>query len=294
VAVGYRPNWYDDDTGRARSYWLGAPSHWSGVRWILTLTIGVFILQLFESNVFHTGWLTEWGALRAWEPPTREQLALGGDLRFNPWFPVQLVTYALLHGGLWHIFFNMLFLVYFGPELEGVYGRASFLRMYVGGAVAGGLLQWLWYLLHDDPGNVIGASGAVFAVTVLFAIRWPNRVLLIWGILPAPVWALVGFLLLGNIIGFLGGPADTATSVLAHLGGAAYGLLWYRWGDVLQRAAQRRRREKTARVLADTDADRREMDRILGKIQTSGLSSLDPRERTFLERRSRELREQGR
>jgi membrane associated rhomboid family serine protease len=226
---------------------------------------------------------------------------------FNPFFPVQLVSYALLHRDFWHIFFNLLFLFFFGPELEASLGRRSFLRLYVGGAAAGGLCQWSWYLakgiaplvnLGLSPvgadGSVIGASGAVFAVMVLFALKWPHRTILIWGLLPVPVWAAVGFDVLANVLGFIGSGEGAAVSFLAHLGGAAFALVWFRSGDVLERAAQTRRLAKAGKARAEADGDRREMDRILAKIQASGLGSLDGREREFLERRSRQLRDQGR
>jgi len=143
-------------------------------------------------------------------------------------------------------------------------------------------------------GAVIGASGAVFTVMVVYALNWPHRQILIWGLLPVPVWGFVAFSVLGNVLGLIGAGEGSATSFLAHLGGAAFGWLWFRKGDVLQRVAQRRRQAAAGRALAASDLDRREMDRILAKIQASGLSSLDGHERAFLERRSRQLRDQGR
>ena len=96
-------------------------------------------LPISEGQIFRTSWLTEWGGLRAWWPPTIDELAadqLHGP--FNLYFPIQLVSYALLHASLFgHLFWNMLFLFFFGPELEAQLGRRSFLRLYVGGAMAG-------------------------------------------------------------------------------------------------------------------------------------------------------------
>ena len=87
--------------------------------------------------------------------------------------------------------------------------------------------------------------------------------------------------------------AGGTTALAAHLGGAAFGLLWFRRGDVVARVVHTRRQHKARRELTEAAGDRQEMDRILAKIQSSGLSSLDSRERTFLDRRSHELR-QGR
>lgn len=305
--MAFRPNWYGHERGRGA--WRRAVGNWSGVRWVVTLTVGVFVLQFVEAQLLHSSWLADWGALRAWMPPSMDDLAAGRPHGgFNFLFPVQLVTYALLHASLFgHLFWNMLFLFFFGPDIEGQLGRSGFLRLYVGGAIAGGLLQWGWYLLEGlrplvglEPnivaasGSVIGASGAVFTVMVLFALNWPHRQILIWGLLPVPIWAFVAFSVAGNVLGLIGGNEGSATSFLAHLGGAAFGLLWFKQGDLLQRAAQRRQQVSAGRALAAEDGDRREMDRILAKIQASGLGSLDGREREFLERRSRQLRNQGR
>ena len=304
--MSFRSNWYPDERGRGA--WRRALGNWSGVRWVVTLTVLVFLLQFVEDRL-GSSWLSEWGALRAWLPPSLDDLAAQRDHGpFNFLFPVQLVTYALLHASLWgHLFWNMLFLFFFGPEIEAQLGRRGFLRLYVGGAVAGGLLQWGWYLFEGlkplfglEPdlvaasGSVIGASGAVFTVMVLFALHWPHRQILIWGLLPVPIWAFVAFSVAGNVLGLIGAGEGSTTSFLAHLGGAAFGLLWFRQGDMLERAAQHRRQVATGRALAVADGDRREMDRILAKIQASGLGSLDGREREFLERRSRQLRNQGR
>lgn len=304
--MSFRSNWYQSEDRRSR--WLGAASNWSAVRWIITLTVAVFVLQYAEVGLLRSAHLTEWGSLRAWMPRDLDDHLAGREHgAFNWFFPVQLVSYALLHRDFWHIFFNLLFLFFFGPELEANLGKRGFFRLYLGGAVAGGLCQWAWYLAKGlaplvglglstagADGSVIGASGAVFAVMVLFALKWPHRTILIWGLLPVPVWAMVAFDVLANVLGFLGAGEGAAVSFLAHLGGAAFALVWFRTGDVLEKAALQRRLAKAGKARAELDGDRREMDRILAKIQASGLGSLETREREFLERRSRQLRDQGR
>jgi membrane associated rhomboid family serine protease len=286
--MAFRPNWYESEPGRG-NMGFGSPGGWSGVRWIITVTAAAFLLQMLLPIV------SAWGALRAWSDAS--DILIPGlaerPLAFNVLFPVQLLTYGLLHAGFWHLFWNMLFMFFFGPDLEALYGRARFLRLYVGGVVAAGLCQWLWWLVRGEPGFLVGASGGVFAVTVLFALRWPHRVIYIWGVLPVPVWAFVLFMVVGNIAGFLGGNQGT-TSFLAHLGGAAFALAWDRLGPALERRVTQRKRDQALAGFQEEAGDRREMDRILAKIQASGLASLDGRERAFLERRSRQLRDQGR
>lgn len=285
--MAFRPNWYESEPGRG-DMGFGRPAGWSGVRWVITVTVAAFLLEMLVPI------LREWGSLKAWSDARNMLLpALGGRATFNLLFPVQLVTYGLLHAGFWHLFWNMLFMVFFAPDLEATFGKARFLKVYLGGIVTAGVCQWLWWLVRGEPGFVVGASGGVFTVLVLFALRWPHRVLYVWGVLPVPVWAFVGFMVVGNIAGFLGGNQGT-TSFLAHLGGAGFALAWDRLGPALERRASQRRREKALAAFQEEAGDRREMDRILAKIQATGLASLDSRERAFLERRSQQLRDQGR
>ena len=60
----FRSNWYESGPGR-RGFSLGASS-WSGLRWIITLTIAAFALQWLELNFLHSVSLTLYGGLRAW------------------------------------------------------------------------------------------------------------------------------------------------------------------------------------------------------------------------------------
>ena len=80
-------------------------------------------------------------------------------------------------------------------------------------------------------------------------------------------------------------------AVLAHLGGAAIGYLYFRKGDVVGRYQVKRKVAKAAKTDREHETNRREMDRILTKIQATGLGSLDTKEREYLNQRSRNLRD---
>ena len=94
--------------------------------------------------------------------------------------PWTFVTYMFLHGGIGHLFFNMLALYFFGPELEARLGGPAFLGLYFISGVTGGLLS----LLLAPNAAIIGASGAVFGVMLGYAWFWPRNRILIWGIIP--------------------------------------------------------------------------------------------------------------
>ena len=284
--MAFRPNWYDENS--RRSGIRGTLSDWSALRLIFTVCGVVFAIQLIAdvaAGPSGSAFLVQVFGLRAWSgtPP---------DVSFNFLFPMQLFTYMALHSphNLSHIFWNLVLLWFFGRELEAVMGKTAFLRMFIIGGVFGGLLQWGYNLYTGDTIPTIGASGAVYTTMVLYACKWPRRVImLIFPPIPLPVMLLVAFKVLSDLTGFMGG--GTGVAHLAHLGGAAVGYAWFRQGDVIGRVQMKHSRERAAKVAKKESSGRREMDRILGKIQASGLSSLDKKERGFLDERSKELRE---
>jgi membrane associated rhomboid family serine protease len=140
----------------------------------------------------------------------------------------RLLTYAFLHDtSVWqHIVFNMLFLWWFGSEVEQMYGTKEFLALYLLSAFCGGCAFTAWSLL-TEPAVCIGASGAVTTVMVVFACHFPTRMILIFFILPVPVWLFVVFNVAQDAFIFLGGVRST-TAVTVHLAGAALGFAYYK------------------------------------------------------------------
>lgn len=99
-------------------------------------------------------------------------------------------TYMFVHGGMWHLLFNMLGLFFFGVQLERRIGSHEFLLFYLLSGTLAGLLSFLVYVLTGTYNiALIGASGAVFAVLLAFATYFPTATILLFGIIPirAPV-----------------------------------------------------------------------------------------------------------
>jgi len=151
-----------------------------------------------------------------------------------------LDTDAVLHGQVWrllscaflhdprtwtHIFFNMWGLWMFGGDLEDIYGRWEFLAFYLMAAVVSSFVFFIDQLIGEH-GRVFGASGAVTAVMVLCACHFPRRTVLLFFVLPVPIWALAVFLVAQDMYGQLSGADAVAFS--AHLGGAGFGFLYYK------------------------------------------------------------------
>ena len=62
-----------------------------------------------------------------------------GLILVRPWTPI---TYMFLHGGIWHLFFNMLGLYFFGPALESRLGSRHFLLLYFVSGLSGAALTF--------------------------------------------------------------------------------------------------------------------------------------------------------
>lgn len=140
-----------------------------------------------------------------------------------------LVTYSFSQRELWHLFWNMVFLYWFGKDLEQVYGKRNLAVIYVVGAVGGAVAQ-VAFNIHQGwlARPMLGASASVMAVVVATTLLFPTRRVLIWGVIPAPLWALAAVYLLVDVLGFareLGG-AFSRVGHVGHLGGALAGALF--------------------------------------------------------------------
>jgi membrane associated rhomboid family serine protease len=221
----------------------------------------------------------------------------------RPW---TLVTYMFVHGGFFHLFFNMIILFFFGPPLEGLWGGREFVKFYLVAGLGGAAFS---YLFAYNAG-VVGASAAMYGVMLAFAMNWPEMPIHIWGILPVKAKWLVGFLAAVSILSLVGGQED-GVAHFAHLGGFAAGFLYLKLDDRLTSQLGRLREfvdrrkltvspgsggdespgapRRTARRNEDRVLD--EVDRVLDKISESGLQSLSEDELELLDRVSKKYRQ---
>jgi membrane associated rhomboid family serine protease len=141
----------------------------------------------------------------------------------------RLVTSLFLHASLWHIAFNMLALYFSGAALEELYGGLEFLLLYLCAGVFASLLVLLTQIAADQHYKALGASGAVTAVLVVFAFHYPHRRVNLYFVISMPVWLAVVIYVLLDTVGALGfGPPGIG--YVAHLGGALFGLVYYKSG----------------------------------------------------------------
>jgi len=170
-----------------------------------------------------------------------------------PYRAYTLITYAFLHGGVGHLFFNMLTLYFFGGDLDVFLGRLRFLVLYFGSALAGGLASEL--LLRGSsrgPILVIGASGALYGLLAAYALYFPQTEVLLWFLLPIKIWVLVLIWVGISLLYAFTSPVGNGIAHLAHLGGAAFAFLYVKriWnvGALLKELKYRWRRRRFRRI----------------------------------------------
>lgn len=210
------------------------PFDWRGfitpaVKLLVLICAGVFLAQtliLLLLGSAATAWVYHFFGL----------VPLGPIPGLRIWQPF---TYIFLHGNIWHLLFNMLFLWMFGRELELVWGKTRFLNYFFLCGVGAGLIEVIVkaipILWGHRPSDIptIGASGAIFGILIANAILFPDR--RIW-LIPFPVsipmrpyvaaMAAVEFFLT------LGSSGD-GIGHLCHLGGMLVGWLYLRRGSFL-------------------------------------------------------------
>jgi membrane associated rhomboid family serine protease len=230
------------------------------------------------------------------------------DALHRPW---TLGTYMFVHAGLLHLAFNMLVLYSLGTRVEERMGGRAFILYYLYCGLGGALFSL--GLAAIQPGAIAGASAAVLGVAVAYAMFWPDAELMVFP-LPWPIRArtLVIALLVLDLAMALFAPGDGVAHV-AHLGGAVFGYLFFRFqaftgpsrlprARIVERAVMvqsgvreleradtpvpRPRREAPR----DRDDIAIETDRLLDKISDQGIASLTAAERKFLDEVSKRKR----
>jgi len=163
----------------------------------------------------------------------------------SPFFkPFQLLTHMFMHGGIWHLAFNMYALWMFGSVLENVWGSKKFFIYYLVTGLGAALLHLfvLWIQVSSlesslAAGNfaasiqiqnimrtpTVGASGAVYGLLLGFGMLFPDNVLRF--IFPPIALKAKWFVIIFGAIELLLGLANTASNIahFAHLGGMLFG-----------------------------------------------------------------------
>lgn len=137
------------------------------------------------------------------------------------------LTATLVHGGLMHILFNMMMLLFCGRSVEIIIGGRQLIILYLIGAYAAAAGQYLIGPAEQTP--MIGASGAISAVlgaySILFGrnrVKIANPTVALW---VNALWLMAAWIGLQIILGFTFQTAGARIAIAAHIGGFIAGLL---------------------------------------------------------------------
>ncbi len=256
------------------SFGFGRP--WTpAVKGLIIANGAVFLLQLFGAN-----------------QTLQSLLGLDTGLVLARLMIWQLVTYMFLHGGVFHLLFNMFALWMFGSEIEDRLGRREFLFYYFLTGVGAGLSVLAVDAVLGWRSLTIGASGAVYGVLLAYGLLFARRqiTLLVFFVLPVTLEARV-FVAVFAVLELLWGVSgQSGIAHFAHLGGMLVGWIYFKllrdrlrpalYGKPVLGALRDRWRS------GSEQSDQERLDQILDKINRFGIHTLTDGERRFLEKMS--------
>lgn len=257
--------------------------------------------------------------LYQWMPPLQRWLYFSTDTAFRRLEVWRFVGFQFLHVNLMHLLFNMIALYFFGPLVErhlgskryvafyllcGVFGALCYLVLNLGGfvvsLVAGHDVVVPGLLFNSTATPLLGASAGVFGVLMAGAYLEPRVMVLLFFVIPMRLTTLAYALVALAILSVLFG-GHNAGGEAGHLGGALAGFYFIRhphhlhgffdfvgWADPTSHHYRGRQGKPRAARLLRPDADRAQVDRILDKINASGLHSLTEKEKRILREASEE------
>lgn len=256
---------------------IGGQYFRGAVKWLIIANIAVFFIQML------------WG---------RQCEMLFGLVPAFVWQKLmiwQLFSYMFLHGGVFHLLFNMFLIWMFGRSIESQWGTSAFLKYYVLTGLGAGLLTILFTPNASIP--TIGASGAVYGLLVAFAMMYPSATIYLYFFIPVTARQMVIFL---AVIEFFASASGTPDGIarFAHLGGMLFGYLYLKFGDRFRiqfkglfrggsspsfgrKTHGKKRRTGTFDDLSD------EVNKILDKILVKGPGSLTKEEEEIMRRYSK-------
>lgn len=218
------------------------------VKKLIIVTSAVFLLTYIPLAIFHWSFPYEW-------------------LSLQPYFVVhelylwQLGTYLFLHGGWFHIIFNMFALWMFGSDLEALWKPRKFLFYYFLTGIGAGLCDVIINTLFSGgPTATVGCSGAIYGLLLAYGLLFPNRPIYLYMLIPIQAkW----FVLIMGLIEFVSSFSAPGSGIshVAHLGGMLFGYLYLRGAGLPFRLQLRYHEWRRARLRRQFEVYRREHER---------------------------------
>jgi membrane associated rhomboid family serine protease len=264
-----------------------------GINTIIFLAINIpgVLTWAFTGHNLVSGYAFDYLALPAYLPKLLSRF----------WTPF---TYMLMHDGILHIFFNMLWLYWIGQIFEEYLGNKRTIGLYIFGGLTGALFFVLAYNYLPVFANsgaaegttVVGASASVMAIIIATATLLPDYTISMMFIGPVKLkWIAIFYVILDFLL--IAGP--NGGGEIAHLGGALFGFIYIKqlqrghdWIGTINGIFQSKSKLKVAAKNSDRNSNSKprqeEIDRILDKISQTGYESLNKQEKEILFRASKD------
>lgn len=196
----------------------------------------------------------------------------------------RMITYQFLHAGFSHFFFNMIGLFFFGSAMERTFGSKKFLVFYLICGAAGGVFYPLLVLINWLPdGFLVGASGGILGCVAGVAMMHPKARVYVWGIFPMPIVFIAALYAMISILSILTPDKSTnAGGEAAHLAGMAAAVIFIIAQPTYSKFRlnfNAKKWDKERKMMQDVN---REVDRILQKVSSQGMHSLNAKEKRIL------------
>jgi membrane associated rhomboid family serine protease len=147
-------------------------------------------------------------------------------LVWRKFFIWQLFTYAFLHGGTFHLLFNMFALWMFGCELERNWGTRFFLKYALVTGIGAGICTAIVSPHLAVP--TIGASGLIYGILLAYGLLFPNRLIYLYFLFPIKAKYFVLIFGAIELYASLSGSSDNIAH-FAHVGGMLFGFVYLRY-----------------------------------------------------------------
>ena len=224
---------------------------------------------------------------------------LSSDLKkiiFKPW---SIISYSFFHSGFFHLFWNMIILLYSGQIFLNLFPNKMFLSTYFVGVIFGGIIFIFCYnvfpVFFNSYSTMIGSSAGVMAILIFVCVYNPNYEIRI-------LFFNIKLLYIGLFFVFfdiIQIPYGNAGGHFAHLGGSLVGFIYARQikngKDIFDSFSfliisifyKNKKKENKIikndyRNILHKDINQKKIDQILDKINSSGYDSLSEGEKDFL------------
>ncbi|MEC4005539.1 rhomboid family intramembrane serine protease [Flavobacterium sp. SUN052] len=258
--------------------------------------VGVFLISIPLFYQFKTGFF---------EYPM--WISLSSNPKDVLYFPYTFITYIFLHGGFWHLFYNMMVLNFASRLFLTFFTQKQLLGLYILSGIFAGLCFVILSNLMGMNSTLVGASGAIMGILVATTTYQPLMVVRLLLIGNVKLWHITGVTLLLFLLQI--GIANTGGHI-AHFGGAFFGFVYIKLlqnGTDLSAIVSRvidffvnlfqpkkstpfkrvhvnpkKPVVKSASKIIAKDKNQQQIDEILDKISQSGYDSLTAEEKEFL------------